>query len=438
MFRQFNKLFFAPSDTSSGAIEDKELSVNEIDDFLKDDSPEEETIDLEDKKKSEVKEEKEEEEKSEEKPKKEEEEDEEEKPEDEEKLDELEEDLEEPDEDKLDVSEIHASKREILSKYPKLFKDFPFIERAMYRERAFTELLPTVDDAKEALDKSNTLDNFESDLLKGNTEKILASLKKSSIDSFNTAIDNLLPTLSKVDTNAFNYICGKIGANTVRAMLIEAKQSKNEQLEAAAILLNQFIFGTSDVKDVLPLGKVKTKNEAETQFEEKERALVQKQYTRASEDVNTKVNNVILATIKAHIDPKESMTDYVRKNAIRDANDALSELMSKNTRYKAINDKLWENAIKNDFDNESMQKIKNAYLSIAKTLLPGVIKKARIEGLKGLGKRVREEKEEEPVQGRARLPVGNSSPNNSSRKSTKEQAREIPKNMRTLDFLNKD
>ena len=32
-------------------------------------------------------------------------------------------------------------RKEILAKYPKLFKDFPYLEKAYYREQQFTEVL---------------------------------------------------------------------------------------------------------------------------------------------------------------------------------------------------------------------------------------------------------------------------------------------------------
>src|SRR3990167_9176528 len=48
-------------------------------------------------------------------------------------------------------------KKEILAKYPTIFKDFPYLEVAYFRDRQFSEIFPTVDDAKEAQEKADTL-----------------------------------------------------------------------------------------------------------------------------------------------------------------------------------------------------------------------------------------------------------------------------------------
>src|SRR6185436_17783046 len=74
-------------------------------------------------------------------------------------LQELEKELEGPTDEQLELV-TPVARREILKKYPTLFKDFPYLEKAYYREQQFTELLPTIDDAKQAVAKSETLDKF--------------------------------------------------------------------------------------------------------------------------------------------------------------------------------------------------------------------------------------------------------------------------------------
>ena len=103
------------------------------------------------------------------------EEDEEEEQEDEDdELKDLEEELEGPTEEQLELM-TPVSRREILKKYPNLFKDFPYLERSYYREREYTELLPTVEDAKLAVEKSQILDAFEQDVANGNIQTILST-----------------------------------------------------------------------------------------------------------------------------------------------------------------------------------------------------------------------------------------------------------------------
>jgi hypothetical protein len=136
------------------------------------------------------------------------------------------------------------------------------------------------------------------------------------------------------------------------------------------------------------------------------------------------------------------MTDYVKKNATREAFDNLENAIAADSRFRAVLDKLWEKAFSDDFSTESMDRIKSAYTSKAKTLLPAIIKKARNEALKGLGKRVRDDDEDtDKKDKRGPLPVGKArsqSTSPQSGKTVKDQARSIPKGTSTLDYLMRD
>lgn len=429
-----NQKFLAPDDTSNAGVVDKELGKEGMIDFLSDDSEDEgELINLDEKKekgkkveKEEVEEEKVEEEKEET-----------EEEEEEKSLeDELEEELldeDETDEDKLELT-TPVSRREILKKYPNIFKEFPYLEHAYYREREFTEIYPTLDDARDAKDKAEVFGRIERDLVGGNTENILKAIKNENINSFHKIVDNYLSTLAAVDETAYHHVIGNTIKHTIIAMANEARNSQNETLQAAAQVLNQFVFGSSQFGQPTKLAKEEKTNEEDARVTRREQEFTQRQFESTRDGLNSKVNNVVRATIERNIDPKESMTDYVKKTAIRDAHEQLSELISKDSRFKSIADKLWERAIKDNFSTDSVNKIRQAYLAKAKTLLPSVIKKARIEALKGLGKRVNESIEEKKDK-RGPVAVGRESSHNRSPKNDREKAKAISSNMRSIDYL---
>jgi hypothetical protein len=125
------------------------------------------------------------------------------------------------------------------------------------------------------------------------------------------------------------------------------------------------------------------------------------------------------------MDPNKNMTDYVRKNAVKDALSTLTELIQKDKSFVAINNKLWQRAFESNFSPDSVDKVRAAFLSKAKTLLPTVIKKARNEALKGSGKRASDDPKKGPIA------VGKPSTSKSDMKA-------VPKGMKTLDFLMQD
>jgi hypothetical protein len=355
--------------------------------------------------------------------------------EDDDELKELENELKGPTDEQLELV-TPVRRKEILKKYPELFKDFPYLEKAYYREQQFTELLPTIDDAKSAVAKAQALDNFETDLGKGSTETVLKAVKEKNPQGFNKIVDDYLPTLARVDEKAYFHVLGNLTKQTIMAMVGEARRSNNEALQSAAAILNQYVFGTTDFK---PPTALSTDNPEDTQnkkVDEREQAFVRRQFEGAHTDLNTRVNNTLRNTIDAHIDPRGSMNEYVKKNASKDALETLEGLISKDTRFKALTDKLWEKAFENNFSKESTDMIKSAFLSKAKTLLPAVIKKARNEALRGSsGRRVSEDQDDDKTPAN-RGPIAAGRPRSQSSSGKVTSGKDVPKGMSTLDFLN--
>lgn len=414
--------FMAPEEVVDNSPMGKEDMIT----FMGEDDEKEEVLEIDDKKvdaKENNKEDKKEDEESDKK----------------DEIDELEEELEEPDDEKLEL-DSRPRKRDILKDFPELFKKYPGLEKAYYREQQFTELLSTIEDAKEAVTKADILDKFESDVSQGNLENAIQAVKGSGEKAFNNLVDNYLPNLAKVDKDAYHHVVGNIVKTTIAAMINEGKSSNDDDLQAAARILNQFVFGTNQVIPPSMLSKPEQKNEKEEELNRREHQLREEKFNESRDAINTKVANVLKSTIEANIDPKESMTDYVRKNASREALEELETLLEKDTRLERMLNKLWLQAAKENFSRVSTDRIKNTYLSVAKTLLPSAIKKARIEALKGSGKRVREDDEETGQSKRGPIPAGRTSSgsHSESRKSDREKAGAIPKGMSYQDYLMKD
>ena len=348
---------------------------------------------------------------------------------------ELEQELEGPTEEQLELV-TPVRRKEILAKYPNIFKEFPYLERAYYREQKFTELFPTIEDAQAGVEAKQTLDRMEADVMGGNTELILRAVKEQNPKGFAKIVDDYLPTLAKVDEQAYFHVLGNVTKHTIVAMVREARKSGNEALQSAAQLVNQFVFGTTEFRPPTPLSRPQAPEEEgkSKELEQREQAFVRQQFESTRGDLNTRINNTLANTIDANIDPKKSMSDYVRKNASREAMEMLESVLSRDARFIALKDKLWEAAFNENFSRNSVERIKSAYLSRAKTLLPTVIKKARIDALKGLGKR---SGDDETTPNKSPVRIGQP-PSQGNKGGKISKASEIPKGMRTIDFLNAD
>ena len=421
-----------PDTPSAGgtAIEDKALDKESVIELLGEDEKEPETLELEETAKKD-------------KPKKAEGDKETSEEEKEEELtleDELEEELEEPDEEKLELIEA-PSRKEILAAYPDLFKKFPQLEKSIYREKAYSELLPTIADAKLAVEKADLLDKYDSEIMSGSTESLLAAVKDGDREAFAKVVDNYLPTLFKVDQHSYYHTIGNVIKHTIVSMVRDGKEQDSEELSTAAAVLNQYIFGTTKFTHPTNLSQDDVQDdgskEKEQEISRREREFVERQFNTAKDDLGSKVDNILKASVDKVIDPNESMTDYVKRNASREVLEGLEDLISRDNRFRIIYDKLWERAFESDFDKESMDRIKSAYLSKAKTLLPILIKKARNEALKGLNRKASDDSGKDK---RGPLPVGKtrSSTTLASGKSNNSNSKSVPRGMTTLEFLNQD
>lgn len=347
-------------------------------------------------------------------------------------LKELEEELKEPSEEDLELT-TPVRRKEILAKYPTLFKDFPYLERAYYREQQFTELYPTIQDAKIAGEKAAILDQAEQSVMNGDISIFLQAAKEENGEAFNKIADNYLPTLRKVDEKAYYHVLGNVIKDTIITMVREGRAlgDGGAPLTAAANVLNQFIFGSQTFQPPTQLSKrvdpQVTQQQNEIQQERQQQIM--HQFTTVRDDLQLRTDNVLKSTIDGHIDPNELMSDYVKGHAVQEAFSTLENLISKDTRFKGLLDKLWERAFQSGFDKESTDRIKSAYLSKAKTLLPSVIKSARNKALKGVS----------PVVEQTAPKKGPIAPGRSASPSTRyRKASDIPKGMSTLEVLMKD
>lgn len=356
----------------------------------------------------------------------------------EEKGDDEEETLEIEDLDKEDELDYvnPPSRKEILAKHPNIFKDFPQLERAFYREQKYSEILPTIEDAKEAKEKAETLDKYDKEIMSGSSESLLTSVKDRDKEAFARVVDNYLPTLHKVDEAAYYHTIGNMIKHTIISMVKDSKEQGDEDLGTAASILNKYIFGTDKFTHPQRLSKEEVSNKSgeKEDVSEREKKFIERQYNTAKDDLGTRIDNVLKATVDKAIDPNDSMTAYVKKTASREVLEGLESAILKDTRFRSIYDKLWEKAAANDFDKESMDRIKSAYLSKAKTLLPVLIQKARQEALKG-SKRTTDDKDRKgpipPGKIRTSASLTSGKPNGSSSKP-------IPRGMTTLEFLNSE
>jgi hypothetical protein len=337
--------------------------------------------------------------------------------------------------DEIDIRPA-LTKKDLLAAYPDILKKFPQLERTIYRERQFSELFPTINDAKQIIERAETLDNAESQLMSGDVSAILDSVRQNDREAFLRIVDNFLPTIDKLDRGTYLHLVGNLGKQFIKQMSAEATRfgkdsNQGKLLSQTAIVMHQMLFGNSEWSEPTPLAK--PISEEQKKNNEREKEIMQNRFVEVQSDLNDRVTNAIKATVMQYIDPKESMSPYVRDKAIDDVGIKLQNLIDSDEQFKNKLDALWEQVFQSNFSRASQEKVKAAFFAKAQVHLPDIIKSVRAAALAGMGRQVSRAKPDKEDNPRA-------TPQNNGRSTTNKSGSNDDQPRRresTKDYLNR-
>ena len=360
-------------------------------------------------------------------------------PEEEKEEDESEEDKPETEEkseqeesDDSEFADIIAplNRKALLKEFPNIFKKFPQLEKGYYGNQEYRKIFSTLDDAREAVDKVEILDQYTQELHAGNAEGLFRGLRSQNEQAFGKLVDNYLPMLAKVDSDAYHHILSNVIKSTIFDMVKVSQETEDNDLGIAAKMLKEHIFGKADITPRSSFQKTPDpeQDKVRRDREEYERTKL----TDKQGEVQGAFDNSLKDAIEKVIDPKEAMTDYVKKTATRDAVTMVQKVIKNDKEFQKIIEKQWAKAAKDNYPKEAVSKIRSNYLSKAKSVIPQVIRKIRSEALPGLGRSggqrtVGDRKGPLPAQGMRSV---------SPALKGKDGKIKIPEGMSDLEFLN--
>jgi len=338
--------------------------------------------------------------------------------------------LEEAPEDELEFVNV-PRKKEILKEFPEIFKKFPGMERALYKEAQYAELFPTMQEAKDAKEELRNLKGVEAELLNGDMENVLKAVKEQAPESFDKVVNNYISTLKRVDEQAYYGVLNFVIDNAIVTAYKTGQEQQDEQLCIAAQLLNKFIHGSHQIQHPQYPRQVQQRDDPrEQQIAQKQNELNYREFNSALTDITERTENTIKATIDKYIDNKEQMTPYLRGKATSDVLAEFNTMIQSDARFRGLLDNLWKESANSGYSTESRNKIRNQIINKAKVVLPDIIRRVRADALKN----------------NRSVSVRNSSQNDDERSEESSERRtqtskkpQMPgRKVSTLDFLNQD
>jgi hypothetical protein len=321
------------------------------------------------------------------------------------------------------------NRKALLKDFPTIFKKYPQLEKGYYGNQEYRKVFPTLDDAREAQDKVEVLDQYTQELHSGQADALFRGLKSQNEEAFAKLVDNYLPTLAKVDGDAYHHVLGNVIKATIFDMMKVSQENQDSDLGIAAKMLKEHIFGKADIT---PRSSFQKAGNPEQDKIRKEREDLEK--TKLSDkqsDVSSSFESSLKEAITEVLDPKGAMTAYVKKTATKDALDMVKKTIAKDKEFQRVIAKQWERAAKDGYPREAVSKIRSNYLSKSKAVLPQVIRKIRSEALPGLGRGDGKRSE-----GDRKGPLPTQGMRSVTPARGKDGKIKIPEGMSDIDFLN--
>lgn len=301
---------------------------------------------------------------------------------DEEKVEEVAE--EEPESDEAEkLAQGRLTFKEITAKFPTLFKEFPQLRHTFFREQEYSNVFPTVEDAKEANQKAQNYSYLEQDILAGNPGNLLVSVAQSDPAAFAKVVNNFLPTVYSLSKDTFYEVTQPILVNALQAAYKDGTETGNKNLATAAQYINRFLFGTADIDQTRPIvnRQAPPPDPERQQFEQEKGRFIQGRTREFEADVHKSAEAEIRKLSAAGLDPENQLNEFTRNSIIDKVVAQVGAVLLKDTKHLAMMNSLWKRAFQSGLTPEYKTRILQAFLSRAKEVLPTIRTKVRSEAI---------------------------------------------------------
>ena len=282
--------------------------------------------------------------------------------------------------------------RQVIDKYPKIFKDFPGLRDVFFRERDFSRVFATVEDAQEAYDQLNTLKAGEQIISNGNPKDFLDVLRDYDANKEAQFVENFLPSLYKTNKPAFEAITTPVIQYALRTMHRDASRNGNDNLTNSAVNVYEWLFGTDKIEEGgqrQPIAPSQQNDPEKENLRAENARLLQ---TRHSEFIDGALNTAsrkIDAIIKNSL--PEEVGEFEVKSITREVMDRLGAVLRADSAHRSNMDRLIRNGKSDAYSEAARERLSSAFLSRAKLALPEIIKKVKSEALRGSSQKPRKE-----------------------------------------------
>jgi hypothetical protein len=289
-----------------------------------------------------------------------------------------EEETEEDEEESVDEPPSSLA-RSLSEKHKGIFKEFPQLRGILFREGQYKEVFPTVEEAKDAYDRSETLAYLENSVGTGSAEPLLDTLDEAALERFSK---EFVPGLAKKNPKIAHKALLPVMNGMLRSALSVAQRSQNKNLGTAVQLISQFLNGTNEIPETSDPDEDPQVKKKLNELSERERQMQTRAHVEFSKKVTGAGDKKLMLEIRKAFDSDKNLSEIERDAlAERTFKRVVDRLASDGNHIRGM-DSLWARARKAGYSEEWIPRIITAMLGGARSLLPGVRAKVRAEALK--------------------------------------------------------
>lgn len=290
---------------------------------------------------------------------------------------------EEPDDAEVPAGQLRF--KDVKTKFPTVFKEFPQLATAIRNDRAYSEIFTSPEDARDAAQRAAYFNTLETHLTSGSVKELLGDIEKANSETFKKVVRDFLPTVKSKSMELFAEITLPAVNDVLRSAIRDAEGSENVNLRNAALHIAKYLYGKPEIPNLE--AKRDVPNEEEERVKAERQAFWQEKQTDFTNECFTTGRDETVAEIAKGIDNDKSISPFLKSTLKEKIFNEVDQLLSKDTRHLRQMNALWRKAESTGFQKESRREIINAYLRGAKALIPSVRQKLRAEaGLVPAGK----------------------------------------------------
>jgi len=283
-------------------------------------------------------------------------------------------------------------------KYPQVLKDIPELRQVFFREKAFSDIYATVEEARGASADSEFLNGLGSALEAGEVKNVFTSLSEKSLGNL---AEKFIPALMETNKDLFVRATKPFIANILNDAYEHGQHTANKDLMKSVLWVSKFLTGKPELpKRFSPqVEDPKLKSDRET-FENEKRTFFNNQANGFVTAADNAVFNGLNKTLQVGLDNDGQLSTFVKNAIIKETIEELKTVTNKDQQFTSMMSELFRRSQRAGFDQESKSRLVSAYLGRVKDIALKIRARKKTEAL---GQQ-RRERIERPVQEESKTP----------------------------------